>query len=574
MYWIVFGFLCLLLIVLIIAGWYFAVWQNRVITDSAGKGIAGPRVSILLNPSISLVPNPSTSPTSSSLNSSPNSSLTSFKRPSLAIIMASTVNGRKHVQYSTAVNEKYAKKWGYGFIFVDFKNHPELRIEGRAAQWHKMAVMKHYLSYDYDYIMWIDDDAMIIDHDKNFDDFIYLSEGADVIICRDSGPGCAINTGNFMLKNTIYTHHVMDEIINSQDDSLKKFYTKAFHEQSTLQEIMIEPEIPGCRWELHEGTYYSAIEAGYPIRTKHVCIFSEYAMNNMNSCFLVHLMGWRNPTRATVFRQYHDILMSGKALDPAYMKTRKTAFPWDQSNIFIYRPRLPVTNQAVVAGKGGGIIHQSYETYGISKLIEPCIENLRSYHNFHYYLHTCTQRRQCIKSHESQLPVGTLAAYNNLNCYEHQVNLWSYCYLYLYGGLFISLKTRVTERANFQSIDLTKIVVYYDEKRQVYYNDILGGPPQHPLFLACITRVIFNTLGHVYGNDECDVTGSGVLTKVIKDMEASDLYTVTSQEFNILPDSNNEVKELIKGTGRPHHRQLWLDKNVYKENKVMRENTC
>lgn len=111
----------------------------------------------------------------------------------------------------------YCKRHGYKFIAA----RDQIDVS-RPAAWSKFQVMLDYLD-DYDYILWMDNDAIFIDKSRRIEDVIlngqYIS---DLYFVKDQN---GINSGVFLVKNTQFS----------------KWYLKEAYRQKWLVNNMMAP---------------------------------------------------------------------------------------------------------------------------------------------------------------------------------------------------------------------------------------------------------------------------------------------------------------------------------------------
>lgn len=108
----------------------------------------------------------------------------------------------------SVVTEAYCQRNGYGFRRLLLS--PEKMKSwacGRHLAWSKVALLGHLLEalfpdselgckvMDFEYIVWIDADAMVLDHAIQLQEFVELAKGADFIIGEDMADTDLLNTG-------------------------------------------------------------------------------------------------------------------------------------------------------------------------------------------------------------------------------------------------------------------------------------------------------------------------------------------------------------------------------------------
>ena len=102
---------------------------------------------------------------------------------------------------------KYCNKHQYTLITDE-----SVITSEREPMWYKVPLIRKYLG-DYDYVVWIDADIMIMNHDIKLEEIIFdYMPLKDTMMALDSG--LKINTGVWFLKNSEYNHNLLDMIYN------------------------------------------------------------------------------------------------------------------------------------------------------------------------------------------------------------------------------------------------------------------------------------------------------------------------------------------------------------------------
>jgi hypothetical protein len=130
------------------------------------------------------------------------------------LIFSSDNRQADYIDYHNANLEEYSQKYGYNYIFHD-KN-----IENVPVYWSKLIYMKMHLeSNKYDYVMWLDTDANIINDNIRLNDVINkCTVGKDnIIIGKDYENLSTYCAGVFIIKNS----KIGRKFINQCIDELK-----------------------------------------------------------------------------------------------------------------------------------------------------------------------------------------------------------------------------------------------------------------------------------------------------------------------------------------------------------------
>lgn len=99
----------------------------------------------------------------------------------------------EHIGKYAHINKRaYAEKHGYDYFLYNYRLDT-----GRAAYWDKVVALQRHLS-DYDWLFWLDSDALIMNDSIKLESII--DEDYDFITTRDCLRG--MNSGQFLIKNT------------------------------------------------------------------------------------------------------------------------------------------------------------------------------------------------------------------------------------------------------------------------------------------------------------------------------------------------------------------------------------
>jgi hypothetical protein len=138
--------------------------------------------------------------------------------------------------FASLNHHEYSNKHGYSYVKEIVKNEDYINWH---PTWIKIDVLKKYLPL-YDYIVWIDADAVFVNQDITIENLI--DGNVDLVIPkleldRVSGNMWTHTTTGFMIwKNSEWSQN----ILNLLWDEPKQFRFEFFHEQSRLDEILYE----------------------------------------------------------------------------------------------------------------------------------------------------------------------------------------------------------------------------------------------------------------------------------------------------------------------------------------------
>ena len=136
--------------------------------------------------------------------------------------------------FASLNHHEYANKHGYSYLKDIVRNDDYLDWH---PTWIKVDVLRKYLPL-YDYVAWIDADAVFVNPDVKIEDLI--EGGVDLVLPkleldRVSGNMWTHTTTGFMVwKNSEWSNSILNLLWNEP----KQFRFEFFHEQSRLDEIL------------------------------------------------------------------------------------------------------------------------------------------------------------------------------------------------------------------------------------------------------------------------------------------------------------------------------------------------
>jgi hypothetical protein len=203
------------------------------------------------------------------------------------------------------VNRQYAHRHGYRFE-SEVLAYSEMLDKVQPRQflgWYKVLMLNRYLNErrkqlvadGVSWLVWIDADAVVIDHAKTLQELLSRAAGRELCIGEDASTCCLINTGVLAVRVCDWSTELWNEVWDQ-----RRYFTTFFYEQSALVK---------CLRRRHEGLerlvpFHSHVEGG-PSHNKlfpHVCVFPMAAINSnvdtagaRHACeFIFHALGRSN----------------------------------------------------------------------------------------------------------------------------------------------------------------------------------------------------------------------------------------------------------------------------------------
>jgi len=183
-----------------------------------------------------------------------------------------------------------------------------------------------------------------------------------------------------------------------------------------------------------------------------------------------------------------------------------------------------------------------------------CVRLQKQNPQFKYYLFDDDDCDDFIKTH---FKPEVLETYHQLIPGAYKADLWRYCVLYIYGGIYLDMKMRCV--GDFRLIELTKKEHYVRDRPQVsfitntvgIYNAVMIQKPKNPLMMDCILKIIENVKNQEYGFSSLYPTGPGMLGELY--VKKKKQYRLP--DFDLFHDSHKEVIRFKNRTILEHYSE-------------------
>ena len=190
---------------------------------------------------------------------------------------------------TSEINRRYCKRYN-----IDFKVNKKRTYRIKKPHWEKIPTILDYI-IEYDYIIWIDADAVFYYDADNIIDLINQHKNVDFIFSNDIN-NTNINSGFFITKNTNYSIHLLNLWANNKQ--IYKYSLKS-------------------KWEDQAGLQY--IFRKNIMDIKNHCVIYNYGylqhfnynkIDKLENTYVLHLAGrGRNKNlRAQIFKKYLEYL--------------------------------------------------------------------------------------------------------------------------------------------------------------------------------------------------------------------------------------------------------------------------
>jgi lipopolysaccharide biosynthesis glycosyltransferase len=254
---------------------------------------------------------------------------------------------KQNVSLASRCLQLYADKHGYTII------NDDSIVEDREFYWNKILLLQKYLP-EYDYLVWIDADIMIMNHEIKLEYLIfYYLCNKDILMSID--PGNMINTGFWILRNSKLSSNILSMIYNLPE------LAGQFHEQGAFNQLYQKNV-------LNIQNHCQII----PEHESRLCNASMYTYQPGD--FLIHFLGIHVPhLLAKVNRDFYPFQKPHEPI--AHFEDRKNWISRHTTQFFNarYVNSAPKIKIGVCTLLIGDKYSESNVKYGISRLSEYCI---------------------------------------------------------------------------------------------------------------------------------------------------------------------------------------------------------
>ena len=210
-------------------------------------------------------------------------------------------------------------------------------------------------------------------------------------------------------------------------------------------------------------------------------------------------------------------------------------------------------------------IFQTWHTLDLPIYMKQNVELLKTQNpEFNYYLYDDTMCRDFIKSYYDD---ETLYAFDTLIPGAYKADLWRYCVLYVYGGIYLDIKYKCIN--DFRLNKLLNKEQYVRDYYDGIYQALLVCLPKNEILMKCIDQIIINVKTKSYLANALSITGPQLMNKYFTFKEINNLEMILKIPYILLNnvpilEVYSEYKnEQLRTELKPHYSILWNDKMIY-----------
>ena len=188
--------------------------------------------------------------------------------------------------------------------------------------------------------------------------------------------------------------------------------------------------------------------------------------------------------------------------------------------------------------------------------------------NFQLY-----DEHDCIDFIKNNFKEDVVNAYKKLIPASYKSDLWRYCILYIYGGIYVDIKYNCSNGFKFIALTENEDWVQDFDKNYVY-TALLISKPGNIILKKCIDKIVYNCKKEYYGKNSLWPTGPGLLGSYFKQNIKNNMNYYHLHIFNnitlgvIVCRKTNTVilssySRYRKEQSKTHYSILWRQRKIY-----------
>ena len=217
-------------------------------------------------------------------------------------------------------------------------------------------------------------------------------------------------------------------------------------------------------------------------------------------------------------------------------------------------------------------LFQTWHSSELPPKMAECVASMKQDNpEFQHYLY---DEHQCIDFLRQHFDADVLLAYQSLIPLAYKADLWRYCILYTYGGIYVDVKYKCMNDFKFITLTDDEYFVldrYHIVDKLAVYNALIVVKPYNEIMKKCIRTIVDHVQTRYKGTDDLDVTGPTMMIqhftpnqkKKLKRLFFTDENTIVFEGINILKMYPDYRKEQEKSTTVKNYHELWRTNQIY-----------
>jgi len=161
------------------------------------------------------------------------------------------------------------------------------------------------------------------------------------------------------------------------------------------------------------------------------------------------------------------------------------------------------------------LIFQTFKTKYFSNEFQSIIDTWKTYNpEYKYAIYDNTDCEEFIEKHFHK---RVSDAYKRILPGAFKADLWRYCVLYIYGGVYVDIDTECLGKLDdFLNDEKIEFMTPIDlDQGYKLFNTFICSVPNSPILLNCIQRIVHNVENNILPSDRLDFSGPGILGRSV-----------------------------------------------------------
>jgi mannosyltransferase OCH1-like enzyme len=231
------------------------------------------------------------------------------------------------------------------------------------------------------------------------------------------------------------------------------------------------------------------------------------------------------------------------------------------------------------------VIYESWKSHEVPKgMRDNILRLLETNPEFDYYLYS---DEECAAFIADNYDKDVLTAFHALKPGAYKSDLWRYCVLYKFGGIYMDIKCYSTVPL-INIIDENPTVFVKDEGapwvtgdffgQMCLYNGFMISPAKNEVFKLCIDEIVESCKNRLYRNNVFDITGPCLLGRIVERKHSREYMEKLQFVFNPFSDIisykdtvilrqydsyREEQSRMFKKNENKHYYVLYKSENIY-----------
>ena len=216
-------------------------------------------------------------------------------------------------------------------------------------------------------------------------------------------------------------------------------------------------------------------------------------------------------------------------------------------------------------------IFQTWHTKELPPKMRECVDSIQACNpQFSHFLYDDQECREFIAANYDN---EVLYSYDTLAPGAFKADLWRYCVLYKYGGVYLDIKYKcINGFSLIHLMDREYFVKDQEQNKDGIYNAFMICKAGSHIMHKCIQQVVENVRNRYYGTSSLSVTGPNMMTPLFTPNERRQLVTLYHDDAGMFIIYNGSHIMMIYPEYRAEQRrfqktqyydELWKRREIY-----------